>query len=123
MRLALCALLALIAPHANAEWVKYGETDFATFYMDPDKIQKEDNIRRVWEFQDLKKRDDSGALSHRFLWEIECKENQYRERAYSAHSEKQLEGTMLVLRYVMGSANAIGGGTNLEVIRNRVCAN
>lgn len=123
MRLALSVLLALLAVPASAEWVKYGETDFATFYLDPDTVRKEDNIRSVWEFQDLKNRDNSGALSHRFLWDIECKENMYRERARSAHSERQLEGTLLVLSYVMGPAIAIGGGTNIEAIRNRVCAN
>lgn len=123
MRLLLCALLAFLANPAGAEWVKYGESDFATFYLDPETVRKEGNLRRVWEFQDLKKRDDSGALSLRFQWEIACNENLFRRLAQSAHSESRLEGILLVLSSEPAPMIGIGLGSNIEAIRNRVCAN
>jgi len=123
MRLALCALLVFLALPAKAEWVKYGENDAMSFYLDPDTVRKENNVRRVWEFQDLKKPDDAGALSRRFLWEIDCAENQYRTLAYSAHSEARLEGKLLVLSTDLTSMIPVGPGSNIEAIRNRVCAN
>jgi len=52
---ALCVVWAagMLPALANA-WTRMGETPEVTLYVDRQSIEKEDNIRRVWELQDLR---------------------------------------------------------------------
>lgn len=146
IRLASCLLLALAAAPASAGWEKYAETEAAVLYLDPASIRKDGNFRRVWELHDFRKPDGAGALSQRFLWEIECSANQYRRVASSSHSEPQLGGAIVQMSSDSGPMVAfptplnseeirpqvqavpifmflISPNSNIAVIRDRVCAN
>ena len=95
MRLILTLLLTLAAAPAWAEWVKVSETDEVTFYIDPATIRKDGNLRRVWEIQDLKKRDKGGVMSRRGLFEYDCKDERDRVLSFSAHSDPMAGGKVL----------------------------
>ena len=52
---ALCVVWAAgMLPALAHAWTRMGETPEVTLYVDRQSIEKEDNIRRVWELQDLK---------------------------------------------------------------------
>ncbi len=96
-RLASGILLALAATAAIGGWEKYAETVMAVHYLDPASIRKDGSARVVWELQDFRKPDGTGARSQRFLWEILCGTRQYRRLASSSHSEPHLGGTVIQL--------------------------
>ena len=64
MRIILC-LLALLAAPARAEWVAVSESNDLVAYIEPATIRKNGNFRKVWQVQDLKQRDEHGAMSRR----------------------------------------------------------
>jgi len=92
----LVLLLMVFALPASAGWVKYEYSDEANFYYDPATIRVNGNFRRVWELQDLKKRDPKGYMSHRYLSEYNCREERYRNLSLSAHSELMAGGRVMV---------------------------
>jgi hypothetical protein len=47
-------IIFLIALPVRAEWVKYGEDEFAIYYLDPSTIRKKGQRARVWEISDYK---------------------------------------------------------------------
>lgn len=97
MRALLGAIFLAISLPAAAEWVKIGETKDATFYIDPDTVRKNGNMRRVWLANDLKKRDEDGEMSRRSFREYDCKEEKARILSLSTHSEPMVAGKTLFL--------------------------
>ena len=78
MRRVLTVVLLIAVVPAWAKWVKGAETDDAVIYIDPAKIRKNGQLRRVWRLQDLKQRDADGVLSRRGLQEFDCKGMRFR---------------------------------------------
>ena len=95
MRIVLCLALALVAAPACAGWLRVGETDNATYYLDPVTIRKDGNLRSVREVQDLKQRDKQGVMSRRSLFEYDCKKERSRLLSLSGHSEPMATGRVL----------------------------
>lgn len=95
MRIVLCLALALIAAPVLAEWLRVGETDNATHYLDPVTIRKDGNLRSVWEVQDLKQRDKQGVMSRRALFDYDCKKERFRLLSFADHSEPMAKGKVL----------------------------
>ena len=98
MRLVLCLLLTLSTSLAWAEWVKVSVTDEHTTYIDPATIRKDGNLRKVWTIQDRKQRDKDGEMSRRTLIEYDCKEERYRVRSGTTHSDPMARGNTLYTR-------------------------
>lgn len=94
MKTLLLALLLVTGP-AWAEWVKIDSGDLRDFYIDPQTIRIDGNLRRVWIIQNLKERDKSGALSRRAREEYDCKQERYRVLSFSSQSESMAGGTAL----------------------------
>ena len=76
-RLMLVAMLLATGP-AWAEWVKVGETEQSSYYVDPVTIRKDADTRQFWTLQDMKAPDKGGDLSYRVLVEADCKERRSR---------------------------------------------
>lgn len=104
MKHLLFALLLLtLATAAWAEWVKFGEdSNYASYYYDPDTIEKDGRIVRVWEIQDLVKPERLGDLSRRMRNEYDCDEKRYRILSGAAYSEQMAGGRTLLSRDVPG---------------------
>ena len=68
-----CAgLVGGLSPLAAQAWTRIGETQDLKLYVDRKSIEREDNIRRVREMQDLKTPDAEGVRSRRYLNEYDC---------------------------------------------------
>lgn len=87
--------LMVVTTSAWAEWINIGENGEATIYIDKESIRKEGNLRKVWQFYDLKIKNDKGAMSIRSRIEIDCKNERVRPMSFSAFSEAMLRGTLL----------------------------
>ena len=74
-----CACLAgCLAPVTAWAWTRIGETEEVTLYVNRNSIERDDNIRRVWEMQDLKTPDIEGVRSRRYLNEYDCTYKMHR---------------------------------------------
>ena len=93
---ALCVVWAacMLPALANA-WTRMGETPEVTLYVDRQSIEKEDNIRRVWELQDLKVADADGVMSRRYLNEYDCQYKMHRLSKVTSHAGPKLTGKKL----------------------------
>ena len=91
----LLALAIFVSSSVWAEWVVHGAHDVATFYFDPDTIRKDENIRRVWQLQDLKQRGRNGEMSRRHRVEYDCKNERSKNLQASIHSEPMAGGQII----------------------------
>lgn len=96
MRIILYLLIAFVAAPAWAEWVAVSESNDLIAYIEPASIRKNGNFRKVWQVQNLKQRDEHGAMSRRLLIEYDCKDERFRVLLTSTHSEPMAAGKTLV---------------------------
>ena len=113
--------LMLLTGSAWAEWVRYAESEEVTFYYDSYTIRKEGNLRRVWELQDLRKREKDGNISVRARLEYDCKNERSRHLGLSTHSEPMAGGTVLSTDGEDNNWLAIPPSTPFGTILNIVC--
>ena len=80
VRFILCCagMLGGLGPVTAWAWTRIGETPEVTLYVNRKSIEREDNIRRVWEMQDLKTPDPEGVRSRRYLNEYDCTYKMHR---------------------------------------------
>jgi hypothetical protein len=103
-------LATLLLPTlAWANWVKVGESELATLYMDRSSIQREENVVRVWEIQDLKAPDADGVRSRRYLNEYDCKYQMYRIGSMTSYAGPMLTGQKLFDVETKGVWRKVGG--------------
>jgi hypothetical protein len=121
MRVLLC-LLAFVSAPAWAEWVRVDGTNIANHYIDPTTIKKDGNLRRVWDLQDLKQRDEDGKMSIRTLVEYDCKEDRLRPLSFSTHSERMGGGNVLFTVDIDGKWAYIAPETVAATKLKVVCA-
>ena len=76
-------------------WTRLVETQTMTFYVNRNAIEKEGDIRRIWEMQDLKAADPEGVMSRRYLNEYDCKEKMHRIGQMVSFSGPKLTGKPL----------------------------
>jgi hypothetical protein len=76
-------------------WTRLVETQTMTFYVNKNAIEKEGDIRRIWEMQDLKAPDPEGVHSRRYLNEYDCKEKIHRIGQMVSFSGPKLSGKPL----------------------------
>lgn len=80
VRWGLCCagMLGGLIPVTSLAWTRIGETPEVTLYVNRNSIERADNIRRVWEMQDLKTPDAEGVRSRRYLNEYDCTYKMHR---------------------------------------------
>ena len=95
--LACAALLACACPNPAwaMGWTKMVETQTMTFYVNRNAIEKDGDVRRIWEMQDLKAPDQQGVLSRRYQNEYDCKEKMHRIGRMTSFSGPKLTGQPL----------------------------
>lgn len=108
-----------------AKWVKVDEAEDGSiaFYIDPDSIRKNGNLRKVRQIQNLKQRDKDGFMSRRMLKEYDCKEERSRTLSLSTHSDPMAGGVTLWSKdYSDNEWSAIPPNTVGETLLKIICA-
>lgn len=99
LRLILIMLLVLSGGPAYAEWVRVGETDTYTGYIDPKTIRLTADFAKMWGLYDNKTAQSSSAvesyLSIKSLDEYDCLEKQTRNLGLHLYSDQMGKGKML----------------------------
>jgi len=89
----------MLAESSYAEWKYLTESNYggleSSYWVDKDSIKKNGNKRKFWGVTNYIPSNSFGALSNRYLNEFDCKEEQNRFLAFSAHSEHFAKGTIL----------------------------
>ena len=99
----IAALAAALLPGLVwANWAKVGESELATLYMDRSSIQREENVVRVWEIQDLKVADGDGVRSRRYLNEYDCTYKMHRLGQMTSYAGPKLTGEKIANVKEMG---------------------
>ena len=101
---ALCGLtlLCCATPATALAWTRIGETPEVTLYVNRNTVEKEENIRRVWEMQDLKAADNEGVKSRRYLNEYDCNYKMHRIGQMTSFSGPKLTGQKIATVNEMG---------------------
>lgn len=99
-RLLLRASLWLVAcmgvvPAQAMTWTKIGETPEVALHVNRNAVEKDDNLRRVWEMQELKAPDPDGVLSRRYMNEYDCEYKMHRISQMDSFSGPGLTGKKL----------------------------
>jgi hypothetical protein len=76
-------------------WTRLGENEYLTLYVNRNSIERDGNIRRVWEMQDLKQADPDGVSSRRYMNEYDCLNKMYRISQMTSFSGAKLSGKKL----------------------------
>jgi hypothetical protein len=108
---------------ARSEWVKMAEgTDGRKDYLDVTTIRKDGQFRRAWGIQNLKERDEIGAMSVRILQEYDCKGDRFRMLSMSVHTEPMAGGNVLHSGNRKEEWSHVPPDTPIKHIFNVVCA-
>jgi hypothetical protein len=120
----LLPLLLLATGSAWAGWERVGESDTGIFYVDRATIRKDGNLRRMWSVEDLKQRNESGAMSRRLRYEYDCKGERSRILALSTHTEPMADGKTLYITTgdLNESWDEIPPGSAIEKLLATACA-
>jgi len=124
MRKYLIALLMLISCSAWADWVYISESsNGGKFYIDPETIRKDGNMRKVWELQNYSSKDKYGVSSLKTRYEYDCKKERYQSLTISLHSETMARGTTIQVKtFPDGDWTDIAPNTIVDTILQIVCA-
>jgi hypothetical protein len=96
MRTLLAMLAVFFTAPAWAEWVVITKTANGTvFYIDPQSIQRDGDLRRISTLMNLQEKNQEGKQSARALEEYDCKAAQNRVLSHSDHSEPFAAGETL----------------------------
>ncbi len=76
-------------------WTRLGETEQVALFVNRNSIERDGNLRRVWEMQDLKQPDPDGVQSRRYLNEYDCQYKMYRISQVTSFDGPQLSGKKL----------------------------
>jgi|SRR6185295_15337851 hypothetical protein len=108
MRVALAFLLLAVALPAGAEWVRVGKesrsfpflSGDAAYYIDPASIDKDGNLRKVWQIHDLSEKGSQGERSVLESVEYDCAAKRMRTLKATGKSQRMARGEIIPLRQV-----------------------
>jgi hypothetical protein len=110
LRIVLTFLLLMVAAPACAEWVKVGKPGTSSFsflsrdaayYIDPATIDKDGNIRKVWQIHDMKEKGSQGERSVLESVEYDCAAKRMRTLKATGKSQRMARGEIIPLRQVL----------------------
>ena len=96
------AVWGCLAPVSSWAWTRIGETADVTLYVNRNSIERDDNIRRVWEMQDLKAPDTDGVRSRRYLNEYDCTYKMHRMGQMTSFAGPKMTGEKVATVNEMG---------------------
>jgi hypothetical protein len=114
--------LITFATTAHAEWVRMGETDEGTFYIDTATILRAGARHEVWELTDLKERDEGNELSRRSRVAYDCERRLTRVLSLATYAEPMAIGKALLSVEREGLWKEVPSGTAFETSFKTVCA-
>jgi hypothetical protein len=95
MRAVPFVLLLLASASAWAGWVKVVELSDTVYYVDPETVSSQGNVRRVSVIHDYSQPEPGGVRSRRVSYEIDCANGRLRSLAATEHSERMAQGKSL----------------------------
>ena len=122
MKKVFLAVLAVLAGTAWADWLRMGETDEGSFYIEPITVRRDGHLRQVWELTDLKQRDEGGEMSRRTQVEYDCSMGRTKVLSISTHWEPMAAGKTLLSVAREGLWKEVPPGTAYEASFKLVCA-
>ncbi len=122
MKTIFLATLILLASSAQADWVKMGETDEGSFYIDTASVLLDGHVRQVWELTDLKQRDEGGELSRRTRVQYDCQRGRTQVLSISTHWEPMAAGATLLAVAREGLWKEVPPGTAYAAAFKLLCA-
>jgi hypothetical protein len=122
MKKTFLLFLITLANTAHADWVRMGETDEGTFYIDAATILRVGARREVWELTDLKERDEGSELSRRARVAYDCERGLTRVLSLATYLEPMATGKMLVSVEREGLWKEVPASTAYETSFKAVCA-
>jgi len=122
MREFILVILTLLATAAQADWVKVGETDEGSFHIDPDTIQADGPMRKVWELLDLNRRDEGGEMSRRLQLSYDCAQGRTKVLSLSTYWEPMAAGPTLFSVEREGLWKEVPQGTAYATAFKMVCS-
>jgi hypothetical protein len=122
MKKAFLLFLITLGTAAHADWVKMGETDEGTFYIDTATVIRTGTRREVWELTDLKERDEGSELSRRSRVAYDCDRGLTRVLSLSTYLEPMATGKALVSVEREGLWKEVPASTAYEASFKAVCA-
>ena len=87
MRSVALILLSLMTAPAWAAWVEILNTPASVFYLDPDAVTMDGNIRRAWVLENYPTEPGNEVMSTRYLYEFDCPRQRVRVTASSMHTQ------------------------------------
>lgn len=88
---AVSLLLGSLPAQAFA-WKRLVRTDTLTLYVDMSTLERDGDVRRIWEMQDLANPDPNGVRSRRYVNEIDCQQKYHRIGNMTSFSGPKLTG-------------------------------
>jgi hypothetical protein len=122
MKKSILIALTLLATSAWAEWLKLGETDEGSLYIDAASVLRDGQFRQVSELMDLKQRDENGELSRRIQVRYDCALDRTKVLSISTHVDPMATGRALVSVAREGLWKEVPPGTAYEAAFRTVCA-
>lgn len=117
-----CAgLMGGLAPVTVSAWTRIGETPEVTLFVNRNSIERDDNIRRVWEMQDLKSPDAEGVRSRHYLNEYDCTYKMHRLGQMTSYAGPKMSGEKLASVKEMGYWRKIPPGGVFVLTYIAVC--
>jgi len=122
MKILSLVVLALLASSAWAEWVKVGETDEGSLFIDAASVLRDGQTRQLAELMDLKQRDEGGELSRRIRVQYDCAVGRTQVLSISTHEEAMATGKVLLSVVREGLWKEVPPGTAYETSFKMLCA-
>jgi len=121
MRFVIAAALLMLTHSAWAEWVKYSETNAATFYYDPTTLERKGGARSVWTLVEFAQPQRRGERSMRSHTEVGCAEKRFRHLAMSGHTGSMAGGKVVGTNKRTSPWQPIAAGTAAAHLLEAVC--
>ena len=86
------SLLWTSLPAQAFAWKRLVKTDTLTVYVDMSTLERDGDVRRIWEMQDLANPDPNGVRSRRYVNEIDCQQKYHRIGNMTSFSGPKLTG-------------------------------
>ena len=122
MKKLLFLTLIALAATARAGWVKMGEIDGGTFYIDTATILSVGARRDVWELTDLKEREEGSELSRRSRVAYDCERRLTKVLSLATYMEPMATGRMLLSVEREGLWKEVPPNTAFDTSFKAVCA-
>ena len=122
----VCLCLSTLSGYALAsDWVSLGLADHATYGIDRASIEKDGQMRRVWNMLDYREPQKSSQgktyRSSRALMEMECAKHQVRTRSMSLFSGHHLSGEALTSEGIFDQWQAVPPNSPVATMFKVVC--